>query len=118
MGKISVTSSNVKKGLKVVRGRDWEYGNQDGGPGSVGTIIGESTLVKNWYNVRWENGNGNSYRVGNTIDNDCDLYMYNPTIVKDEYINEARKFFKINHLHNISKQMLIDNDKKDWINEY
>ena len=46
------------------------------------------------------------------------IYMYNPTIVKDEYTKEARRFFKTNHLHNISKQMLIDNDKKDWINEY
>ena len=29
----------VKIGLRVVRGRDWERGNEDGGEGYVGTVV-------------------------------------------------------------------------------
>ena len=29
----------VQPGTRVARGRDWEWGNQDGGAGSIGTIV-------------------------------------------------------------------------------
>ena len=29
----------VKRGLRVVRGPDWEGGNEDGGEGYVGTVV-------------------------------------------------------------------------------
>lgn len=33
----------AKKGLRVVRGPDWKWGEQDGGEGGVGTIIADCT---------------------------------------------------------------------------
>ncbi len=30
-----------KKGLRVVRGPDWKWGEQDGGEGGVGTVLGD-----------------------------------------------------------------------------
>ena len=60
-----VTESNVKIGLRVVRGRDWLWGNQDGNPPGKGTIIKEYGTPKYWH-VKWDH-NGSSgavYRVG------------------------------------------------------
>jgi len=34
----------ILPGMHVVRGRDWKWGDQDGGPGNVGTV----TDLKNW----------------------------------------------------------------------
>jgi len=58
-------------GIRVVRGPDWSWGNQDGGEGYVGTLVemkmnppsaGKSaghTVV-----VAWDNGVTSNYRVG------------------------------------------------------
>ena len=58
-------------GIRVVRGPDWSWGNQDGGEGFVGTLVelkmnppsvGKSaghTVV-----VAWDNGVTSNYRVG------------------------------------------------------
>ncbi|XP_066147200.1 E3 ubiquitin-protein ligase MIB2 [Euwallacea fornicatus] len=59
-------------GLRIVRGPDWSWGNQDGGEGFVGTVceIGQGgksgaigspdkTVV-----VQWDNGTRTNYRVG------------------------------------------------------
>ena len=35
----STTNMEVKRGLRVVRGPDWEGGNEDGGEGYVGTVV-------------------------------------------------------------------------------
>ena len=58
------------EGIRVVRGPDWSWGNQDGGEGFVGTLIelrippsaGKSAgqIVV----VVWDNGVTSSYRVG------------------------------------------------------
>ena len=44
----------IKVGSRVVRGRDWCYGEQDGGPGGKGTVtrINENKTV----NIRWDHG--------------------------------------------------------------
>ena len=62
---ILVTESNVKIGLRVVRGRDWSWGNQDGNPPGKGTIINEYRTPKYW-NVKWDHDGSSSavYRVG------------------------------------------------------
>ena len=54
-----------REGARVVRGRDWEYGNQDGGPGGIGTIV-HPLLNSTKYDVSvsWDNGNGGPYRMG------------------------------------------------------
>lgn len=51
-------------GMKVVRGRDWSWGNQDGGPGNVGVIEKTGDYSNGWVRVRWANGKENGYRIG------------------------------------------------------
>lgn len=55
-------------GLRVVRGKDWKWGDQDGGEGSVGTVVEvggqggknpKSTVV-----VVWDTGLKANYRAG------------------------------------------------------
>ena len=62
-----MTESNVKIGLRVVRGRDWpkQYGNQDGNPPGKGTITKKHIKIpKKWF-VKWDHdGSSNSYSVG------------------------------------------------------
>jgi len=50
-------------GLRVVRGPDWSWGDQDGGDGHVGTVVevgqdGRSVVVQ------WDCGNRCRYRCG------------------------------------------------------
>jgi hypothetical protein len=68
-----VTSADV--GAKVVRGRDWDWGDQDGN--GVGTILSKSS--EGWVIVKWNNGLQNSYRIGGDA---CkyDLYYYTEPI--------------------------------------
>ncbi|XP_038075224.1 E3 ubiquitin-protein ligase MIB2-like isoform X1 [Patiria miniata] len=55
-------------GAKVVRGPDWDWGNQDGGEGKIGKI----TDIRGWdvesgrsvASVTWSEGGTNVYRVG------------------------------------------------------
>ena len=52
-------------GTRVVRGRDWVWGAQDGGPGGEGTVtrtVGPSSRTS--IQVKWDNGNVFSYRMG------------------------------------------------------
>jgi len=69
-----VTIDNVHLGMKVVRGPDWHYGEQDGGKGGIGKIIlrkPDSSEVYSksvdsyWARVQWENGDTNAYQIGN-----------------------------------------------------
>lgn len=60
-----VTSSNAQKGFLVVRGPDFRWGDdQDGGEGSIGTLL-EPGAQEGWHEVRWSvTGVRNLYRVG------------------------------------------------------
>ncbi|CAG0913605.1 unnamed protein product [Notodromas monacha] len=55
-------------GLRVVRGPDWKWGDQDGGEGCVGTVveIGRSgaSSPSDTVIVRWDGGTKTNYRVG------------------------------------------------------
>lgn len=62
-----VTTRDI--GARVVRGRDWCWGDQ--GNNTTGTIIDESDLLE-WIRVKWDNGDVNSYRIGD--ENKYDLY--------------------------------------------
>ena len=57
-------------GLRVVRGPDWEWGDQDGGEGFVGTVAGleegGGAVI-----VQWDMGQRCRYRCGQ--DNKFDL---------------------------------------------
>ena len=49
-------------GLRVVRGPDWEWGDQDGGEGFVGTVAGleeDGSVI-----VQWDTGQRCRYRCG------------------------------------------------------
>lgn len=71
----------VTIGLRVVRGPDWKWGDQDGGEGTLGTIadveggIKLSNGVTGWaVVVQWDGGNRCNYRCG--IDEKYDLLVY------------------------------------------
>jgi hypothetical protein len=49
--------------ITVVRGPDWEYGDQDGGVGKEG-ITKDLFSPDGWIFVQWEHGFGKHYRVG------------------------------------------------------
>ena len=55
----------VQVGLRVVRGPDWEWGDQDGGEGHVGTVVevgksfNDGAVV-----VQWDCGERCKYRCG------------------------------------------------------
>lgn len=56
-------------GLRVVRGPDWKWGNQDGGEGFVGTVVevgqpGSQTSPDKTVVVHWDSGARTNYRVG------------------------------------------------------
>jgi len=83
---IMVTKDNAVVGLEVVRGRDWDYGDQDHFEGKPGTGIiidkyGYFPSNKNtsWVTVKWKGGRTNSYLIGTESDDDdasYDLYVY------------------------------------------
>lgn len=64
-----VTDQNATPNKRVVRGKDWDWGNQDGGAGGKGVLVKQNG--KGWWTVRWDKGGSNSYRTGK--DNKCDL---------------------------------------------
>eukprot|EP00741_Cyanophora_paradoxa_P009910 tig00000157_g9600.t1 len=50
-------------GATVTRGKDWKWGNQDGGAGSRG-VIRQADSSDGWVRVQWANGGRNGYRWG------------------------------------------------------
>ena len=93
--KVRVDKTNAVIGLKVVRGKDWNYSPQDGGEGNVG-VITEYPLFypkdpsANWTRVVWANGDGYCYRIGH--DNKYDLYVHEEQVVsKTSRPSKAKK---------------------------
>ncbi|CAD6199393.1 unnamed protein product [Caenorhabditis auriculariae] len=56
------SSANDPRGMRVVRGKDWRWEDQDGGAGSQGRVV--SGAEAGWVDVLWDNGHTNSYRYG------------------------------------------------------
>ena len=59
----------MEVGLRVIRGVDWSWGDQDGGEGHVGTVVeiggqSGSTAPDKTVVVRWDSGVKANYRVG------------------------------------------------------
>ena len=57
----------LTKGTAVDRGRDWKWGDQNGGTGNHGIVqgwAGEVGASENWVKVKWRNGRQNNYRWG------------------------------------------------------
>lgn len=69
----------MEVGLRVVRGPDWKWDNQDDGEGHVGTVVEigklrslstpDKTVV-----VQWDSGSRTNYRVG--YQGACDLRIF------------------------------------------
>ena len=55
--------SEMQVGVRVVRGSDWKWGNQDGPSPSEGTVV-EDVSPDGWIRIQWDTGNMNSYRMG------------------------------------------------------
>ncbi|ETE63806.1 E3 ubiquitin-protein ligase MIB2, partial [Ophiophagus hannah] len=63
-----ITLKGIFQDAKVVRGPDWEWGNQDGGDGKIGRVVD----IRGWdvetgrsvASVTWADGTTNVYRVG------------------------------------------------------
>jgi hypothetical protein len=83
--KVRVDKTNAVIGLKVVRGKDWNYSAQDeGSKGNVGVITEYSLYYPkdpgaNWTYVMWANGDGDVNRIGH--DNKYDLYVHEEQVV-------------------------------------
>jgi hypothetical protein len=75
MNQITVNRDLCAIGLRVIRGPHWEWGDQDGGKGSAGTIM-EEPGIDGWVKVTWDKGETRHYRVGG--EGRYDLSMYNP----------------------------------------
>jgi len=61
---------DVTVGLRVVRGNDWQWDDQDGGDGFVGTVVeiggqGNSTKPDDTVDVIWDTRDRGTYPVGN-----------------------------------------------------
>ncbi|XP_046572310.1 uncharacterized protein LOC124280417 isoform X3 [Haliotis rubra] len=61
----------IEIGVKVKRGTDWSYGNQDGGPGGRGMVIRKRKDGR--VKVRWDNGHINSYNFGSHGEFDLEI---------------------------------------------
>ena len=63
-----LVSMDVDVGFRVVRGPDWEWGDQDGGEGHVGTVVevGEPSVGDGGRAVvvQWDCGERSRYRCG------------------------------------------------------
>ena len=67
-----VDGSNISIGLRVKRGPDWRYGDQDGG--GAGKVLGWVTLdgksfgsdpgTNGWARVEWDSGRTDAYEIG------------------------------------------------------
>ena len=74
----NVQSMELCVGLRVVRGPNWSWGDQDGGEGHVGTVVevgqGGGSVV-----VQWDCGNRQRYRCGEEGKYDLRVFDSAPT---------------------------------------
>ncbi|XP_056896134.1 E3 ubiquitin-protein ligase MIB2 isoform X4 [Takifugu flavidus] len=70
---------SMEVGMRVVRGLDWKWGNQDDGEGHVGTVVeigrqGSTTTPDKTVVVQWDSGTRTNYRTG--YQGSYDLLLY------------------------------------------
>ncbi|XP_077007700.1 E3 ubiquitin-protein ligase MIB2 isoform X2 [Tamandua tetradactyla] len=71
--------AGVQVGMRVVRGVDWKWGQQDGGEGGVGTVVelgrhGSTSTPDRTVVVQWDHGARTNYRAGYQGAHDLLLY--------------------------------------------
>ncbi|XP_017782464.1 PREDICTED: E3 ubiquitin-protein ligase HERC2 isoform X2 [Nicrophorus vespilloides] len=107
----------MKLGVRVIRGTDWKWGDQDGPPPSEGRVIGEIG-DDGWVRVEWANGTTNSYRMGkegkydltlatppSPVSSETDSEEVTDTgshIIKDNQLIKFLRDSSINFLRNIA----------------
>ena len=74
----------VQVGVRVVRGPDWEWDDQDGGEGCVGTVVavgksGSRAAADKKVSVQWDCGFKSEYRCGSQGKYDLRLLDNAPT---------------------------------------
>lgn len=77
----------IEIGLRVVRGLDWKWLDEDGGGGGLGTVVGVKPTghQTNVVSVIWDIGNKSScYRVGSENAYDLQVYDAGPIGVKHD----------------------------------
>ena len=75
-------------GLRVIRGPDWHYGEEDGGEGCAGSVVAtKNNVEENKKNavVIWDNGNRGEYCCGSDGKYDLRVLESSPT---GEYISK------------------------------
>lgn len=60
----STSSPTIKTGDRVRRGPDWKWNDQDGTPPGLGTVLGPTDSYAGWWEVKWDSGHANNYRMG------------------------------------------------------
>ncbi|KAH9495562.1 E3 ubiquitin-protein ligase mib2 [Bulinus truncatus] len=75
----------MKAGLRVVRGPDWNRGNEDGGEGHLGTVI-KIDQDKRIAIVQWDHGKIKTYRAGKIGEFDLHIYDNSQICVKHECV--------------------------------
>ena len=73
----------VLLGIRVVRGPDWEWGDQDGGEGHVGTVVEVQSNGSSSVTVQWDCGGKSSYRYGVNKKYDLRVLDNGPTGILD-----------------------------------
>lgn len=71
--------ASMQIGMRVVRGADWRWGNQDNGEGNVGTVVeigrqGSPATPDKTVVVQWDHGTRTNYRTG--FQGAYDLLLY------------------------------------------
>lgn len=65
---MKIEMKGIFVGAQVARGPDWEWGQQDGGKGKIGTVMEirgwDNISSRSVANVTWTSGSTNVYRLG------------------------------------------------------
>lgn len=70
----AIVSMAIELGVRVVRGPDWKWDDQDGGEGCLGTVADKEARKPGVVVVQWDTGNRCNYRCG--IEGKYDLKVY------------------------------------------
>ena len=88
------------EGLKVVRGPDWYYSDQDGGAGNVG-VVTKLQSSTGYVQVIWSNGRDDNYRIGNNgkydlaLANEADAHLLGHSIPAEPTLESLKAMFPV-----------------------
>lgn len=86
------------KGLKVVRGPDWYYSDQDGGAGNVG-VVTKLQSSTGYVQVIWSNGRDDNYRIGSNgkydlaLANEADAHLLGHSTSSEPTVESLKAMF-------------------------